>query len=139
MDLPTAVNARLDLAVDHSLVRLVRLVVSGVASTLDMEIDEVENCRAAADELCSTLVDLGDTDGTLAVQISADDGALVVAGQVERDPDKELDDGRRRLAELIVAATADEHEMVTDPPTVSFRFVTRRRSGARDGVRAAAG
>lgn len=133
---PPTVNARLELAVDHSLVRLVRLVVSGVASTLAMEIDDVESCRSAADELCSILVDLGDPSGTLAVQIAAVDGSLVVSGQVERDTGRAIDDDRRRLAQLIVDATADEHELVTEPPTVSFRFVKRRRRGAPDEVRA---
>jgi hypothetical protein len=123
------VIARLELDVDASLIRLVRLVVSGVASTIGMELDESESCRSAVDELCNTLVHLGAADGTLAVQISALDGSLVVAGQVERDPLRELEGEQSRLARLIVDATADEHEMVTAPPTASFRFVKRHGAG----------
>jgi hypothetical protein len=47
----------------------------------------------------------------------------VVTGQAERDPERELRPERVELAELIVDASADEHEFVTDPPIASFRFV----------------
>ena len=123
------VNVRLQLNVDESLVRLVRLVVSGVASTIGLELDEVEACRSAVDEMCTTLVLLGHEDGTLDLQVSVECGSLIVAGQVERDPDRVVDEMRSALAHLIVDATADEHEIVTEPPTASFRFVKHGRRG----------
>jgi anti-sigma regulatory factor (Ser/Thr protein kinase) len=116
---------RLELSVDESLVRLVRLAVSGVASVLDMTQDDIEACRSAADEMCSTLMQLGHRPGTVSIQIVVEDGALVVTGQAERDAARELEPGRADLAELIVDASADEHEFVTDPPVASFRFLKR--------------
>ena len=116
---------RLELSVDAALVRLVRLAVSGVASVLDMTQDDVEACRSAADEMCSTLMQLGHQPGTVSIQIVVENGALVVTGQAERDPARELESGRAELAELIVDASADEHEFVTDPPVASFRFMKR--------------
>jgi hypothetical protein len=126
MDQLGQVAVRLELPVDESLVRLVRLTVSGVASTVDFGWEDVECCRAAADELCSTLVELGEPTGTLTIQISAVDGCVVVSGQVERGVEREVDLARAALAELIVDASVDDYELVTDPPVASFRF---ERSG----------
>lgn len=133
----TEISVRLDLSVDPSLIRLVRHTVSGVASALDMSTDDVECCRAAADEMCSTLMQIGDTTCTVSVQIGVSEGSLVVAGQVERDVERGLDAGRAELARMIVEATTDEHEFVTDPPIASFRFAKRgtQRAGVVDGER----
>lgn len=125
-DSPTEISVRLDLSVDQSLVRLVRHTVSGVASALEMSSDDVECCRSAADEMCSTLMQLGDKACTVSVQIGLADGWLVVSGQAERDASRMLEPGRAELAELIVDATTDEHEFVTDPPIASFRFAKQR-------------
>jgi hypothetical protein len=119
------VSVRLQLSVDESLIRLVRLVVSGVASTIGLELDE--------DEKCTTLVLLGQESGTVDLQVSVECDRLVVAGQVERDPERDVDEMRAALARMIVDATAEEHEIITEPPTASFRFVTRGRAGASGG------
>lgn len=116
------VSLRLELSVDESLVRLVRLAVSAVASVYDMADEDVEACRAAADEMCSTLMQLGRRPGTVTLQVLAEDRALVVTGQAERDPERTIEPARESLAQLIVDATTDEHEFVTDPPVASFRF-----------------
>jgi hypothetical protein len=125
VDQTAPVAARLELGVDGSVIRLVRLVVSGVASTMSMRLEDVEACRAAADELCQTLVDVAAVGGSLSVQIAEEDCVLVVSGQVERDPQREVEVDRAELARLIVEASVDSYEIVIDPPIASFRFTKR--------------
>ena len=53
----TGTSLQLVLPADPQLLRIVRLVASGLASLTDLGLDAVEETRAAADELVSTLME----------------------------------------------------------------------------------
>jgi hypothetical protein len=55
----TGTSLQLVLPADPQLLRIVRLVASGLASLTDLGLDAVEETRAAADELVSTLMEAG--------------------------------------------------------------------------------
>jgi hypothetical protein len=120
-----SVAVELELPADDNLVRLARLVVSGVASTVGMPLDDVENCRAAVDELCSTLIEVGRLDETLHIRISTEDGCLVGTGELARDPHRQPDAVRRDLSQLILSSVVDDHDVNVEPPIARFRFMKR--------------
>lgn len=119
------VMVRLDLPADATLIRLARLVVSGVASTVGMLLEEVESCRAAIDELSSTLLEVGDDDAVLHLTISTDGRCLIATGEISRNPAREVDDVRSELSRMILSSVVDNHELELDPPKASFRFEKR--------------
>jgi hypothetical protein len=69
----TGTSLQLVLPADPQLLRIVRLVASGLASLSDLGLDAVEEVRAAADELVSTLMEAsGGGDVTLSLSLEAD-------------------------------------------------------------------
>ena len=98
-DAPATVTTSLQLVLppDPQLLRVVRLVASGLASLAPIGVDAVEEVRVAADELVSTLMeasggepvvlDLALVDGTLRLSAStplADGQALTVDPMTDR-------------------------------------------------------
>ena len=57
---PLVGRVELSLPPDSRYMRLARLMASGVASTCGLPLEEVEDFRIAVDELCSTLIEMGD-------------------------------------------------------------------------------
>ena len=130
---PPLACIQLDLAPDPELVRLVRLVVSGLASVTPMGLEEVEDCRAAVDELCSTLLEVARPGATLHLELSTDGTGLEVAGGLDIDPARRIDEVRRELSEMILTAVTDEHEVELSGERGSFRFTRGPGSGGRPG------
>lgn len=114
---------RLELQPDPELVRLVRLVVSGIASITPMELEEVEDCRAAVDEMCSTLLEVGRDGAILHLELTTDGTAVEVAGEMAIDPERSVDDVRRELSELILGAVTHDHHVDLTGEIGRFRFV----------------
>lgn len=117
-----------EIRADASLVRLLRLVASGVASLAGMDVDDVDDCRAAVDELCAALIEVGD-GGPLRVEFRTDGHEVRVRGSVSAAGDHGLDRARHELSELILGAVADEHELVLEAPRAHFEFVKRGSGG----------
>jgi hypothetical protein len=75
----TTTGFQLVLPPDPQLLRVVRLVASGLASLAALDLDAVEEIRVAADELVSTLIENSDGAAiTLDLQLTAT--AVVVTG-----------------------------------------------------------
>jgi serine/threonine-protein kinase RsbW len=93
---------------DTRLVRVARLVASGVATTAGFDVDELEDLRIAVDELCAALVEGGEGGpltltfdlGALAVSVR---GTTPVAGEVELEPERLL------LSRQILRVVVDEY------------------------------
>jgi hypothetical protein len=117
-----------EIRADASLVRLLRLVASGVASLAGMDVDEVDDCRAAVDELSAALIEVSDGD-PLRLEFSTDGREVRVRGSVPTSGDHGLDRSRHELSELILGAVTDEHELVLEPPTARFEFAKRGSGG----------
>src|SRR5690606_24264795 len=76
---------------DPELLRVVRLVASGVASLRPLDLDAVEAVRVAADELVSALVQASD-GSPVTVTFELSEGTLTIRGRARTaSPDAGLD------------------------------------------------
>ena len=89
----TSTSLQLVLPGDPQLLRIVRLVASGLASLTDLGLDAVEEVRAAADELVSTLMESSKGEAvTLTLSVDADRlrlearAPLTGGGELQVDP-----------------------------------------------------
>ena len=89
----TTVTTTMQLVVppDPQLLRIVRLVASGLASLGPLDLDAVEEVRVAADELVSTLMEASDgAPVRLELSINADtlslEASTAVSGELIVDP-----------------------------------------------------
>jgi serine/threonine-protein kinase RsbW len=107
---PLVGRVELSLPPDSRYMRLARLMASGVASTCGLPLEEVEDFRIAVDELCSTLIEMGDGEPIrLAFEIRAD--VLVVEGRTMAGRAPVPDDERLALSSQILDVVADGHEL----------------------------
>jgi serine/threonine-protein kinase RsbW len=107
---PLVGRVELSLPPDSRYMRLARLMASGVASTCGLPLEEVEDFRIAVDELCSTLIEMGDGEPIrLAFEIRAD--VLVVEGRTMAGRAPAPDDERLALSSQILDVVADGHEL----------------------------
>jgi hypothetical protein len=100
--------------------RLARLMASGVATTSGLPLEEVEDFRIAVDELCATLIELGDGEVVrLTFELGRD--VLVVVGTTRGAPTDSIDEERLTLSRQILDVVTDGHELTRDGDSVSFR------------------
>jgi serine/threonine-protein kinase RsbW len=100
----------LELPSDTRYLRLARLMASGVATSYGLPLEEVEDFRIVVDELCATLIEVGDGD-PLSVTFDLVDDELVVRGRTVARADLDAEDKRLRLSVQILDVVADAHEM----------------------------
>lgn len=125
---PVCVDLEID--PDPRLVRLVRLVASGVASVTGLDLEGTEDCRIAVDELCAALIEVSG-DGPLELQFRSDETGLHGSGRTRRG-DAEPDEERLAVSRRIVTAVCDEFELSLDGPVASFSFRKSRDGFAPD-------
>lgn len=126
-------RTRLDLADDPSLVRLARLVASGVASVAGLGLDASEQCRSAIDEMCSSLLEVSQAGSVLSLVIETDGQRLRVEGSMPRSPDKELEPVRTQLSQMILDSTVERYELRTDTDPATFWFAKSVAATDEDG------
>lgn len=121
---PVTTSLQLVVPPDPQLLRIVRLVASGMASLTQLGVDAVEQVRVAADELVSTLMeasagepvvlDLAVADGTLRITAST---PLADGQKLTVDP----------MTDLILGKVATRHEWTEEDG--SARGVVERALG----------
>jgi serine/threonine-protein kinase RsbW len=117
----------LEIAADHSEVRVARLVASGVASLAGFDVEAIEDLRIAIDEACVWLIDRAD-GGPLHLEFRrSGSGAIEVTGDasVSAAPPNE---GFGDLVEQLLAATCVNHRFEVGTSRARFTFVTRSTS-----------
>jgi serine/threonine-protein kinase RsbW len=115
---PVGGRVELSLPPDSRYMRLARLMASGVATTSGLPLEEVEDFRIAVDELCATLIELGDGE---VVRLTFELGqVLVVVGTTRAAPDESIDKERLTLSRQILDVVTDGHELTRDGDSVSF-------------------
>jgi len=108
--------------------RLARLMASRVATTSGLPLEEVEDFRIAVDELCATLIELGDGEAVrLAFELGPD--TLIVVGTTRTSGGEKIDEERLSLSRQILDVVTDGHELTQDGDHVSFRARKRVRGG----------
>ena len=102
-------SLRLELDPDPRLLRVLRLVASGVASLGDFDLAAVEEVRVAVDELGATLIGAS-TGGSIELTFELNDGTLCVEGRTNvGGTDLEVDP----LTDRILDVVATRHEWGT--------------------------
>ena len=106
-------SIELTLPADARLVRLARLVASGVATAAGFDVEEVEDLRIAVDELCGALVE--GSDGTpLHVRFELGTEEVAVVGSTTSAGVAQLDPQRLGLSRQILEVVADSHDVLED-------------------------
>lgn len=130
---PVDGTIELVLPADARLVRLARLVASGIASTAGFDVEEVEDLRIAVDEGCASLIEGGDGSPLLLSFGLAGDAVDVFGSTNGRGP-ADIDENRLSLSKAILRVVVDEHELLTDRGRTSFRLRKRRAVRTDDAV-----
>jgi serine/threonine-protein kinase RsbW len=113
------------LPADKRLVRVARLVASGVATTAGFDVEEVEDLRIAVDELCTALVEGGD-GGPLFLGFDLGDGEVSIIGTTSATGVAAFEPDRLALSRQILAVVVDEYDLHTDHGQISGRLRKRR-------------
>ena len=118
-------NIELVLPADTRLVRLARLVASGVATAAGFDVEEVEDFRIAVDEMCAALIEAG-IGRPLLLGFDLDDDCVSVLGSTASNGTASFEIERLALSAQILRVVVDEHEMTRDASHTSFRLRKRR-------------
>jgi serine/threonine-protein kinase RsbW len=112
------------LPADTRLVRVARLVASGVATTAGFDVEEVEDLRIAVDELCTALVEGGD-GGDLLLGFDIGDDEVSILGTTTATGVASFEPERLALSRQILAVVVDDYELNTDHGQISVRVHKR--------------
>lgn len=118
---PTSLE--LVLPADPQMLRIVRLVASGLASLAELDLDGVEEVRVAADELVSTMIEAS-AGGRVSVRLTVTDQALQIEASTALGNGSPLEVDP--LVDVVLDAVANEHTWHTDDG-VAHGVVTRSR------------
>jgi len=123
----TNLDGPIELAIpaDTRLLRLVRLVASGLASTAGFDVDELDDLRIAVDEAVASLLEGGD-GSRLTLRFDVGDSSVGMAGATPAAAGSPLDPDRVELSTQILAAVCDEHELDITDGSVRVRISKRR-------------
>jgi serine/threonine-protein kinase RsbW len=118
----------LKIPADARLLRLVRMLASGLATGAGFDVDELDDLRIAVDEAVSALLE-GGSGEPLPLVFEVEGGSVAMTGETPKAAGGDLDEDRLDLSTQILAAVCDEHELSVADGTVRVRIC--RRTGAR--------
>lgn len=125
---PVDGTIELTIPADPRLLRLVRLVASGLASTAGFDVDELDDLRIAVDEAVTALLEGGD-GSSLPIHFRVDGREVAMTGSTPASSSDPLDAARLEISTQILAAVCDEHDLSVERNEVRVRIC--RRAGAR--------
>ena len=120
----SAGSIELSLPADSRYMRLARLMASAVATTAGLPLEEVEDFRIAVDELCATLIEMGNGEPLRLVFDVADD-SVIIRATTRMGVDAVIDDERLMLSRQILDVVTDGHELAQDDDRLA-RFTARK-------------
>jgi serine/threonine-protein kinase RsbW len=118
----------LEVPTTPDLLRLVRVVASGLASRLGFSIDAIYDVRLAVDELCWSVASRSGPASTLAVRFVIVDGAFLVEGRVRPGPGGASTTGDlSALSERILGTLVEDYALLepVDGQGAGFRMRTK--------------
>jgi serine/threonine-protein kinase RsbW len=121
-------EVQLVMPADPEFLRLARVTAMGLASRLSFTIDEIDDLRIAIDELVFGLIGTKGRPGTVTMRYALVDEGLEVRGRGDF-ADGQRTPGLTELSELILGAVADEHELIPNGTSPTFRLLKRRTPG----------
>ncbi len=118
----------LEVPTTPDLLRLVRVVASGLASRLGFSIDAIYDIRLAVDELCWSVASGSGPASTLNVRFVIDAGAFLVEGRVRPGPGAISSQGDlSALSERILGTLVEDYALLepVDGQGAGFRMRTK--------------
>jgi len=120
----------LEVPTTPDLLRLVRVVASGLASRLGFSIDAIDDVRLAVDELCWSVASRAGGASSLAVRfVITDDASFMVEGRVHPGPG-DASDGRglTALSQRILNTLVEDYALLepADGQGAGFRMRTKQ-------------
>lgn len=109
------------------LVRIARLVASGVATAAEFDLDELEDLRIAVDEMCATLLE-GGTGAPFTLRFEVSAGGVDVTGTTRAGASTQLDTERSALSRQILDAVVDLHTVDQTDHELRVQLQKRRTS-----------
>jgi hypothetical protein len=125
---PVDGTIELTIPADPRLLRLVRLVASGLASTAGFNVDELDDLRIAVDEAVTALLEGGD-GSSVPMRFEVDGAQVAMTGTTPASGTDPLDADRLEISTQILAAVCDEHDLRVENGELFVRIC--RRVGAR--------
>lgn len=113
---------------DPRLLRMVRLVAAGLATTAGFDVEELDDLRIAVDEAVTALLEGGGGD-PVPLRFSIGPGEVTMTGETRASGSDPLDADRIELSSLILSAVCDEYDLRVDGGAVQVRIF--RRAGER--------
>jgi anti-sigma regulatory factor (Ser/Thr protein kinase) len=120
---PTPGRIELSLPADSRYMRLARLMASGVATTGGLPLEEIEDFRIAVDELCATLIEMGDGH-PIRLTFELEPDALLVRATTTAGRAQPIDADRLMLSRQILDVVTDGHDLSHE--NASIRFSARK-------------
>lgn len=112
---------------------MIRLVASSVATSAGMDIDDIDDLRIAADELCYLLMSASAEDRDIHMRFTLSTGRVVMEGKRSGWPEGGVLPGASDLMVKILAQVVDDFEITGADGAVSFRAV-KDHSSAGSGT-----
>lgn len=125
---PVDGTIELTIPADPRMLRLVRLVASGLASTAGFNVDELDDLRIAVDEAVTALLEGGD-GSSVPMRFEVDGAQVAMTGTTPASGTDPLDADRLEISTQILAAVCDEHDLRVDDGELFVRIC--RRVGPR--------
>jgi serine/threonine-protein kinase RsbW len=121
---PVDGTIELTIPADPRLLRLVRLVASGLASTAGFNVDELDDLRIAVDEAVTALLEGGD-GSSVPMRFEVEGPQVAMTGSARASSSDPLDADRLEISTQILAAVCDEHELRLEDGSVHVRICRR--------------
>lgn len=101
-------------------VRVVRLVVAGLAARLGFTVDDIDDLKIAVDELSAYLTGAQGRDGTLAITFAIHDDRIEITGAGNFAPGHKVRTELTELSQMILKTVVDSASLATRDGVPSF-------------------
>jgi serine/threonine-protein kinase RsbW len=111
------------IAPEATLIRIVRLAASGLASLAEFDLDGIEDLKIAVDEVCSSLIEVSDGSPIELRMGRAAPCGVWIEGTTAVANGATVDSDRVALGDRILAVIADRHEFGVADGVARFRVL----------------
>jgi serine/threonine-protein kinase RsbW len=107
--------------------KVVRLVVAGVASRLKFTIDDIEDLKIAVDEMSAYLTGAQGREGTLDITFEIHDDRIEIGGTGHFTPGTKVRTDLTEMSRMILETVVDDATLVQEDGVPSFRLTKTKQ------------